>query len=83
MDSWADREGDLIVALVTERDRYRAAVRQADYDTAVIWASEAVDLIKSVEGAATLVAQISAEAEALLNRTAKLIENPPGAKAGI
>jgi len=75
MDSWADREGDLIVALVTERDRYRAAVRQADYDTSVIWAGEAIDLIKSVEGAATLVAQISAEAEAQLDRAAKLIKS--------
>jgi nitronate monooxygenase len=73
MDSWADREGDLTTAIVTERDRYRAAVREADYDTAVIWAGEAVDLIRSVEGAATLVAQISAEAEAQLNRAANLI----------
>jgi nitronate monooxygenase len=82
MDSWADREGDLTVALVTERDRYRAAVQQADYDTAVIWASEAVDLIRSVETAATLVAQISREAEAQLNRAAELT-GPVRVKAAI
>jgi len=74
MKDWNGREGDLTVALVTERERYRAAVREADYDTAVIWAGEALDLIKSVEGAATLVAQISAEAEAQLDRAAKLIK---------
>jgi nitronate monooxygenase len=73
MDTWADREGDLIVALVTERDRYRAAVRQADYDTAVIWASEAVDLINSVESAGTLVGRISEDAEAQIARAAKLL----------
>jgi nitronate monooxygenase len=73
MDSWAGREGDLTVALVTERDRYRAAVRQADYDTAVIWAGEAVDLINSVESAGTLVRRISADAESQLARAAKLI----------
>jgi nitronate monooxygenase len=75
MKDWNGREGDLTVALVTERERYRAAVREADYDTAVIWAGEALDLIKSVEGAATLVAQISAEAEAQLDRGAELIRS--------
>jgi nitronate monooxygenase len=75
MKDWNGREGDLIVALVTERERYRAAVREADYHTAVIWAGEALDLIKSVEGAAALVAQISAEAEAQLDRAAKLIRS--------
>jgi len=35
-------------------------------DTAVVWASEAADLIKTVDSAAALVARISAEAEARL-----------------
>jgi nitronate monooxygenase len=76
MQDWDGRDGDLTVALVTERERYRAAVRGADYDTAVIWAGEALDLIKRVESAATLVQRISAEAERQISRTAKLVAEP-------
>jgi nitronate monooxygenase len=66
------RESDLALALETERAAYQAAASEGDYDTAVMWAGEAVDLIKSVEGAAALVARISAEAEAQLHIGAKL-----------
>jgi len=40
-----------------------AAIREEDFDTAMVWAGEAVDLIVAVEGAARLVRQISAEAQ--------------------
>jgi nitronate monooxygenase len=66
MERWQGRETDLALALTTERASYQAAARQGDCETAVVWAGEAVDLIKSVESAAALVAQISAEAEARL-----------------
>jgi nitronate monooxygenase len=65
MERWDGRENDLEAALETERPAYQAAAREGDHDTAVVWAGEAVDLIKSVEGAAALVARISAEAEKL------------------
>jgi len=75
-ERWEHREGDLTVALVMEREKYRAAVRAGDYDTAVIWAGEAVDLIDRVESAGTLVEQISADAESQLRGAADLIASP-------
>ncbi|MGH8718160.1 MAG: hypothetical protein ACREV0_04340, partial [Burkholderiales bacterium] len=72
MDRWDGRESDLAIALKTERPAYQASAREGDYDTAVVWAGEAVDLIKGVESAAALVVRISAEAEAQLHMGAKL-----------
>jgi nitronate monooxygenase len=69
---WDGREGDLAAALHVESAAYQEAVRQADYDTAVVWAGEAVDLIKQVEGAADLVGRISAEAATQLRMGAML-----------
>jgi hypothetical protein len=65
MERWQGRESDLAIALQTERALYQAAAREGDCD-AVVWAGEVVDLIESVEGAAVLVARISAEAETRL-----------------
>ena len=73
LERWHGRESDLVAALETERSAYQAAARVGDYDTAVVWAGEAVDLINSVESAATLVARISAEAEARLRAAGGLI----------
>ncbi|MHB8667324.1 MAG: NAD(P)H-dependent flavin oxidoreductase [Burkholderiales bacterium] len=75
MRRWDGRERDLAQALETEGARYRAAARDGDFDTAVVWAGEAVDLINSVESASVLVARISAAAEAQLNRGAGLIRH--------
>jgi len=72
MARWDGRESDLAKALETERAGYQAAARDGDFDTAVVWAGEAVDLIKSVEGASAIVARISAEAEAQLRAGARL-----------
>ena len=72
MERWDGRESDLTEALETERAGYQTAARDGDYDTAVVWAGEVVDLIKSVESASALVARISAEAEAQLRAGAKL-----------
>lgn len=73
MGRWDGRESDLKAALETERAAYQAAAREGDYDTAVVWAGEAVDLIKGIESAAALVERISAEAEAQLRIGAKLV----------
>ena len=72
LDRWHGRESVLEAALEVERPAYQAAARAGDYDTAVVWAGEVVDLIKSVGSAAELVAQISAEAEQHLTIGAKL-----------
>ena len=72
MARWHGRESDLAKALETERAGYQAAARDGDFDTAVVWAGEAVDLIKSVDSASAIVARISAEAEAQLRAGAKL-----------
>lgn len=63
---WDGRHSELAAALDTERTVYQAAAAAGDYDTALVWAGEAVDLIDSVESAAALVERISAEAEARL-----------------
>jgi nitronate monooxygenase len=71
-ERWDGREGDLATAIEVESAAYREAARAGEYDTAVVWAGEGVDLIKQVEGAATLVARISAEASTQLRMGAKL-----------
>ncbi len=72
MERWDGREGDLAKAPESEHAGYQAATRDGNYDTAVVWAGEAVDLIKSVDSASAIVARISAEAEAQLRAGAKL-----------
>jgi nitronate monooxygenase len=72
-ERWHGREGELTATLETERVAYQAAARDGDCDTAVVWAGEGVDLIHEVESAATLVARIAADAEALLKRSAARI----------
>ena len=73
LERWTGRETELAAALDKERDAYQAATRNGDYETAVVWAGEAVDLIKSIESAAALVERISTEAEARLRAGARLV----------
>ena len=75
---WDGRENELAAALESEHAAYLDAVRRADFDTAVVWAGEAVDLIKDVERAAVLVARIGAEASAQLARGAGLLRTSAG-----
>jgi nitronate monooxygenase len=72
VDTWEGRESELRAAAHSERPAYQAAASDGDFDTAVVWASEAVDLINNVESASALVARISAEAEARLRIGARL-----------
>ncbi|HEX4985986.1 MAG TPA: nitronate monooxygenase [Burkholderiales bacterium] len=72
VDAWEGREQELAAAAQSERTAYQAAATKGDFDTAVVWASEAIDLIHGVEGAATLVARIGAQAEACLRAGAAL-----------
>lgn len=66
LERWADREDELAGALDTEGARFRGAEEKGDFDTAMVWAGEAADLIADVAGAAELVRRIGTEAEARL-----------------
>ena len=70
---WNGREDALAAVLETERPAYRKAADDDDYDTALVWAGEGVDLITSVEPAAALVARIGGDAEARLRERARLL----------
>src|SRR5690348_2896724 len=71
MTRWNGREDALAAALDVERPRYRTAADEDDYETALVWAGEGVDLVTSVEPAATLVERIAADAEARLREGAR------------
>ena len=73
MTRWSGHEDELMEALPVERTAYHEAMGDGNFDTTVVWAGEAVDLIHSVEDAATLVERISLEAEAQLGLCAKLL----------
>ena len=56
--NWHGKEQALQAKLATEKAAYFAAVERQDYDTGVIFAGEAVDLIDSVLPAAEIVKRI-------------------------
>jgi nitronate monooxygenase len=70
MDRWHGHESELAAAGAGERQRYQSAARERDFDTAVVWAGEAVDLINEVEGAAAIVQRIVSDAEDRLRKAA-------------
>ena len=78
LERWDGRERELAAALEAEYPAYRDAARQADFNTAVVWAGEAVDLVKDIERAAKLVARIGAEASAQLRMGARLARGGAG-----
>jgi len=53
--------------------QFRAAVRDGDFDRAMIWAGEGVDLISDVAPAGELVRRIGAETEARLQHACDLL----------
>lgn len=73
MEHWDNRESELAAALETERIAYRAAVSEGNYDTAVVWAGEVMDMVKNIESATMLIAQISREAETQLRTASSLV----------
>ena len=66
LERWDGREDDLTAALDTEGRAFQEAVMEGDFDTAMVWAGEAVDLIASVADAGELVRSIGTEAESSL-----------------
>jgi nitronate monooxygenase len=75
LERWDGREDDLTAALDAEIPAFRAAVREGDFDTAMVWAGEAVDLISDVAPAAELVRRIGAEAEECLRRGSEFLRD--------
>ena len=73
MERWAGRENDLISALDEESPGFRAAVRDGDFDTAMVWAGEGVDVIFDVAPAGELVRRIGAETESCLRHASELL----------
>ena len=69
---WQGREGALAQALPGEAKLFFGAQRAEDFDTAMVWAGEAVDLIHDVLPAAQLVERIAADAERALRAGAAL-----------
>jgi nitronate monooxygenase len=65
-ERWHGREDALAAALDTEAAAYQRAFQDGEFDTAAIFAGEAVDLIDAVAPAGALVQRIGAEAEARL-----------------
>ena len=76
LERWHGREEDLAAALDAEILAFQAAEREGYFDTAMVWAGEAVDLISDIAPAAELVARIGAEAEACLRYASNLTNNP-------
>jgi nitronate monooxygenase len=74
LERWDGREGELTAALDTETPAFGAAAREGDFDTAMVWAGEGVDLISDVVPAAELVRRIGLEAEACLRRGDALLD---------
>jgi nitronate monooxygenase len=73
MERWGRREDDLGVALDEEIPRFRAAIRDGDFDRAMIWAGEGVDLISDVASAGELVRGIGADTEARLRHASDFL----------
>jgi len=66
--TWHGREGALEREAVAERARYAKAAASGDFDTAVIFSGEGVDMIHTIEPAGVIVERLVADAEAALAR---------------
>jgi nitronate monooxygenase len=74
MERLEGRENALGAALDEEIPEFRAAVRDRDFDRAIVWAWEGVDLISDVAHAVELVRRIGAETEARLQHASELLQ---------
>ncbi|HZP92560.1 MAG TPA: nitronate monooxygenase [Burkholderiales bacterium] len=66
---WHGRE-DALAADAAERAAYDQAARDGDFDVALVWGGEAVDLVSRIEPAGALTERIGRDAESLLRRLA-------------
>ncbi|MEO8278551.1 MAG: nitronate monooxygenase [Ideonella sp.] len=77
MARWNGHEGELTTVLEREAAGFHAAVHSENFDTAMVWAGEGIDLIDSVLPAGALVKRISEQAEQCLARLAGLCQTNP------
>lgn len=70
---WHSNEAALLEARGSEEAAFRQAVASGDPETAIVWASEAIDMIDAIEPAGAIVEQIVREAEKILKTNANLI----------
>ncbi|WP_423459627.1 NAD(P)H-dependent flavin oxidoreductase [Ottowia sp. VDI28] len=75
MAQWQGQEPALADAVPTESRRFKLAQQDEDFETAMVWAGEAIDLIKSVEPAGEIVQRISADAERILSAGAAMCQS--------
>jgi nitronate monooxygenase len=73
LERWNDRVEELVSAQDTEASAFRAATERGDFDTAMVWTGEGVDLITDVRPAAELLLRTEAEAEARLRLAGDLL----------
>jgi nitronate monooxygenase len=73
MERWEGKEHDLKSALDEEIPGFRAAVRDGDFERAMVWAGEGIDVISDVAPAGELVRRIGAEAETRLRHASDLL----------
>jgi nitronate monooxygenase len=67
-DRWHGREAELQAQLAHEQERYAGAARVGDVSRAVVWAGEAIDLIRDLPLAAEIVERMVSEAGLALER---------------
>lgn len=67
LEQWRGRDEELTTRIESEAANFFAAVNSANFDTAMVWAGEVVDLIDRVEPAEEVVRRISTDAEELLS----------------
>lgn len=72
-DEWHGREGELVASLDEVAERVRVAQQAGDFDTAVIYAGQAVGLVHDERSATEVVTQLAADAERHLAGVAGLI----------
>jgi nitronate monooxygenase len=75
-ERWHGREAELQAQVADERERYYAAAAVGDVSSAVVWASEAIDLIRDLRPAGEIVERMVSEAGAALERGLALRGGP-------
>jgi nitronate monooxygenase len=75
LERWEGREDALAAELDAEGRAFQEAVSEGDFETAMVWAGEAVDLIAEVASAGELVRNIGREAESNLRHANTLLRS--------
>jgi nitronate monooxygenase len=70
---WHGHDARLAAAIDAEKRSYADAAERGDFETAVVFAGEGLDLVREVLPAAAIVERLAGEAEALLSRAPGLL----------